>query len=329
MTQPFSRRKALSLIGGGMVAAALPVTTLRAQGKEPLRLGFQDSIWGAVAIVADAEKMFEKAGAPVVVKRFDSGRAAADALIAGSIDIVTIGATPFVVRVAKSNLMGVATVAYAGGTLAVVASKKSGIKTVADLKGKKVASQLGSSTDNIFQNKIAPAAGLKKGDFQVVNVKFRDHVSAMASGSVDAFAGVEPYPSLAETEGFGTVLTDYSKFDIVPVMLGVNRPVMESRQQDMEKFMRGWLQAVKVFRDTPKKAAHIIGESYRGKGFTLKDEVFERALARMDVTPDYKPELKAYLNGQAKLLKSKGQINELPNWDRELDTKLMQKVGKV
>ena len=201
------RRKTLAMLGGSALAAALPVTA-RAQGKAPLKFGIQTTIWGAVALVAEAEKLFEKAGVNVEVVKFDSGANARDAMISGHIDVVSIGATPFVVGVAKSNLVAIATSCYAGSTLALVAGKKSGIKTVADLKGKKIASQLGSQTDHVFQDKIAPAFGLKKGDFEVINTKFADHVAAMASGAVDAFAGVEPYPAVAEVEGLGTVLTD-------------------------------------------------------------------------------------------------------------------------
>ena len=328
MTQRIiSRRQTLALLGGGVLAAAFPAVSLRAQQGGPLRMGIQTTIWGAVAIVAEAEKTFEKAGANVTVNKFDSGAAALDAMIAGHIDLVSIGATPFIVGVAKSNLVGIATVSYAGGTLSVVAGRKSGIKSVADLKGRKVASQVGSSTDSVFQNQIAPSFGLKKGDFQVINVKFQDHVSALASGSVDAFAGVEPNPSLAELEGYGTVLTDYSKYDIVPVMLGTSRNVLESREDDLVKFMRGWLEAVKLCREQPAKAAAIIGNFFRSRGLNMRDEVFRLALSRMDVTPTFRPELGGYLKEEAERLVKRGQLNEVPNLDRALDQRILRRVA--
>lgn len=325
MTSHITRRKALQLLGGGTLAAAFPVTAVRAQG-EPLRMGVQTTIWGAVAIVAEAEKLFEKAGANVTVDKFDSGANARDAMIGGHIDVVSIGATPFLIGVVKSNLVAIGTVAYAGGTLAVVAGKKSGIKTVADLKGRKVASQVGSQTDEVFQHKIAPSFGLKPGDFQVINVKFRDHVSALASGSVDAFAGVEPYPAVAEIEGIGTVLTDYSKYDIVPVMLATNQDVLERRKADLVKFMQGWEMASRLCREQPDKAAHIVGEFFRKKGYTMKDDVFRLALKHMDVTPTYRPELKGYLAQLSANLVKTGRLPRAPNIDQAMTRDILKQA---
>jgi len=328
MTHRMSRRKVLTLLGGSALATAFPARSLHAQGA-PLTLGIQTSTWGAVGMVAEAEKLFEKAGANVVVQKFDSGRTVRDAMVAGRIDLGSLGAAPFVVGAAKGDMGALGTVAYAGGTLAIVASKKSGIKTVADLKGKKVASQLGSETDHVFQNKIAPAFGLKQGDFQVVNVKFHDHVSALAGGSVDAFAGVEPYPSLAEVEGLGIIVTDYSKYDIVPLMLAVNRPVLEKRSSELVPFLKGWLAAVRMFKDNPQRVIAIVWNFYKSQGYNVQEEVIRRALLHMDVTPNYVPELKAYLTDIAQTLVKRGQIASVPDWDKVLDREMLQRATQA
>lgn len=321
-----TRRKALLLLGGSALGAALPGRKAQAQAGT-LTLGIQTSTWGAVGMVAEAEKLFAKAGVNVTVQKFDSGRAVRDAMVAGRVDLGSLGAAPFVLGAGKGGLSALGTVAYAGGTLCVVASKKSGIKSVAELKGKKVASQLGSETDHVFQNVIAPTFGLKKGDVQIVNVKFHDHVSAMAGGSVDAFAGVEPFPSVAEVEGIGTILTDYSKFDIVPLLLAVQRPLIESRQNDLVAFLKGWLVAVRMFKDDPKRVSNIVWNFYKAQGYNAPQEVISRALARMDVTPYYRPELPKYLTGLAQTLMKQGQLQAVPDWSKILDQQLIKRAA--
>lgn len=321
-----SRRKALSLLGGTALAAAMPGGIVRAAG-EPLRFGIQTTIWGAVGILAEAEKTFQKAGANVVVNKFDSGKAARDAMIGGHIDIVNIGATPFVVGVAKSNLVAIGMSAYAGGTLALVASKKSGIKSVSGLRGKKIASQVGSQTDFVFQTKIMPAFGMKKGDYQVVNTKFADHASALASGSVDAFAGVEPYPSVAELDGFGVVLTNYMKYDIVPIILGSNWDVLTKRTDDLVKFMKGWKLAIDIFQNDKKHAAKVIGDFFRARGYKMKDEIFLRAMSTMDVTTAYRPEVKTYLTTMAETLVKRKRLDAVPDINRALDQRILKAAG--
>ena len=51
-----TRRMALKMLGGSALAAAVPAG-VRAQGKEPLRFGIQTTLWAAIAMVAEAEKM--------------------------------------------------------------------------------------------------------------------------------------------------------------------------------------------------------------------------------------------------------------------------------
>jgi len=321
-----SRRKALSLLGGTALAAAMPGGVARAQGA-PLRFGIQTTIWGAVAIIAEAEKTFEKAGGNVEVVKFGSGAQARDAMIAGHIDVVSIGAPPFLLGVEKVDLVAIGISCYAGGTLALVASKKSGIKSVPDLKGKKIASQLATATDNGFQNKIMPAFGINKGDYEVINTKFAEHVSAMAGGAVDAFAGVEPFPSIAEVEGLGTIITDYSKYDIVPVILATNQKVLASREADLVKFMRGWVMAADIYRKDPKKAAGIVGNFFRGRGQKINDEVYRLAMSRMDVSTGYRPEVKQYMTDLAGLLVKQKRLSKMPNIDRALDQRILKKLA--
>ena len=155
---PLSRRKALTLLGGSALAAVLPIRHGAAQTRS-LTLGIQTNVWGSVGMVAEAEKLFSKAGINVTVQKFDSGRAVRDAMVAGRVDVGTLGAAPFVVGAARGGLGALGTVAYAGGTLSVVASRKSGIKSVAELKGKKVASQIGSETITCFRTSLRQASG--------------------------------------------------------------------------------------------------------------------------------------------------------------------------
>ena len=185
----------------------------------PLNFGFQETSWGTVGMICDAENLFKKANAAVKPFHFNSGKATRDAMISGRVDMGVIGATPFIIGAAKGQMEAIGLALYGSKTLAVVAGLKSGINSIKDLKGKRVGSQFGSATDYVFQNKILPKAGLSAKDVQMVNVRFQNHVAALAAGSIDAFAGVEPFPSSAEVDKLGKVLTDFSPYDLQPVIL--------------------------------------------------------------------------------------------------------------
>ncbi len=321
MSGPGTTRRALvrMTIGGAVVAASgLWRAGAVAATRPAVSFGYQATLWGAPAIVAEDLKLFQGLNAEVQMRRFSSGKAVRDAMISGAVDMGSLGATPFIVGVVKGEVLAVAAIAYAGRTLMVVARKDRGIRTVADLKGKKVGSQRGSITDHIFVTKIVPKFGLSKADVQIVNVSFQDQVSALASGSIDAFAGVDPYPGIAEHMGIGVVLTDYGDYDLTPVLLAVNSPVVEKKRGAVVEFLKGWLRSVRIFQEEPDRAAAVVWESFKAQGYDVPREVIRKAVGRLDVTPEFLPQLEPYLTEQARVLREEGQIGEIPDWNRAL-----------
>ena len=322
------RREVLGILGGTALAGFVPAA--RAQGASaPLTLGIQNTSWGVVGMVAEGAQTFKKHGANVKVLLFDTGKTTRDAMIAGRVDIGVLGATPFIIGAAKGEMLGIGMSMYAGRTNALVVAKGRGIKTVADLKGRKVASQLGSATDYVFENKILPKYGLSKSDVQVVNTQFQNQVSALVSKSVDAFAGVEPFPSVAEVDGLGEVLLDYSEFDMVPVILAANRPVLEQKHAAAVAFFRGWLDAVDIMKKDPARSANIVWKHFKSQGYEVKEAVIERMIAKLEIDPNYSPKLSAYLTDESKILASQHKIASVPDWGKLLDTTVMKAAEKA
>ena len=322
------RRDFLKTAGAAALAGAWPLRA-SAQSGAPLNFGFQNTSWGTVAMVADAEKTFDKAGANVKFFRFGSGKETRDAMISGRIDVGVLGGTPFVVGAAKGDMGAIGVAMYAGKTNAIVAAKDSGIRTIADLKGKRVASQLGSATNYVFENKILPKSGLTKSDVQIVNVTFQNQVAAIVGKSADAFAGVEPFPSVADVEGLGKVIIDYSQFDMQPVFLAVNAPILEKRKNELVAFMRGWLAAVHIVNQEPDRAVTIVWNQFKAQGYDTKEAVFKLMLTKLDVKPEYVPELRHYLDEQSDVLIKLKQIHEAPDWKKALDTSVLAQAMKA
>ena len=318
------RRRKLLALGGAAAAAALLPKAAVAQSVGSLNFGYQNTAWGTVGMIAESQHFLKQAGADVTIFRFDGGKTTRDAMIAGRVDIGTIGSTPFVIGATKGELVGVGMAMYAGKTGSVVAGVKSGIKSVADLKGRKVASQLGSSIDATLQNKVLPRFGLSRSDVQIVNIPHQNHIPALAAGSVDAFAGVEPFPSVAEVEKLGVVLVDYSDFDIAPVILAANRSVIEQKRNTVVAFLRGWLAALKLFQNDRAKAADIVFSHFKSQGFDVSRDVVKVMLAKLDVNPDFSPQLTTYLDEEAKSLVVQGKIDAIPDWSKVLEPNLLQ-----
>ena len=239
-----------------------------------------------------------------------------------------LGSTPFVVGAAKGDLVAIGMSMYAGKTDSVVVAKNKGMKSVADLKGRRVASQIGSATDHVFQEKILPKFGLSKEDLQIINIPHQNHIAAMVAGSVDAFAGVEPFPSIAELDGIGDVVIDYSGFDILPVILAANRPVVEQKRAAVVALLRGWLAGVALFKSDPSKSAQIVQAFFKNQGFEVSGAVVKRMLSKLDVETAFKPGLRAYFEDEANTLIKDKAIASMPDWSKILDAGLLQEAMK-
>ena len=323
-----ARRDVLAWAGAMAASGLLPRGALAQGAAAPLNFGYQTTSWGTIGMLVEAQDLFKKAGGNVAIHKFDGGKTTRDAMVGGRIDVGVLGSTPFVVGAAKGDMVAIGMSMYAGKTDSIVAGKNTGIKSIAELKGRRVASQLGSATDNVFQEKILPKFGLTRADVHVVNIPHQNHIAALASGSVDAFAGVEPFPSLAEVEGIGVALIDYSDFDILPVILTANRPVVENKRAAVVALLRGWLAGVKLFQSEPQKSAEIVFGFFKSQGFSVSATVVKRMLSKLDVTPTYKPGLREYLDGEAKQLVARNAIATMPDWSKILNTDLMQEAMK-
>ena len=175
------------------------------------------------------------------------GRSVRDAMVAGQLDAGTMNITPFIVGAVASGLTMVGVVSLGGDTVGVVARKGAGIDGIADLKGRRVGISVGSTTGNIFVRTVAPQAGLKPGDYQVVNMRPADQVAALAAGSVDAITSFEPYMTVAETEGIGVTLMRFGAIDPNPTCL-VLTPGLIEEPAIAVRFLKSWLDGVDYWR---------------------------------------------------------------------------------
>ncbi|HVO88095.1 MAG TPA: hypothetical protein VMV45_06110 [Casimicrobiaceae bacterium] len=125
------------------------------------------------------------------------------------------------------------------------------------------------------------------------------------------------------------VLVDYTEFDMQPVFIAVNEPVLRSKRDALVAFMRAWLQGVRIVNDDPARAARIVWEQFKAQGYDSPESVFKRMLGTLDIKPAYAPNLRDYLNDQAQVLVNQNQIPAIPDWNRILDTSVLAQAMKA
>jgi ABC-type nitrate/sulfonate/bicarbonate transport system substrate-binding protein len=247
-------------------------------------------------------------------------------MVARQVDMGTYAGPSLIIGHDKGGLIAIAQIETVGATAAMVVRKDLGIKTIAELKGKKIANQTGSSIGNIFIDQVCPTNGLKKGEFQEVRMDVNNMIAAMAAKTVDAMINIEPYVSIAEAEGLGTPIMDLSKYDQVPVFMAATPDFVEKQPDAIVAYLKAWLDVKKDFKENPKKAADVIYSFFTSKGYDMKPEVFAKAMGRVSVDPGFPNDLVPYMTGHAEVLLKEKKIAAIPDWKKLLRTDFMEKA---
>jgi aliphatic sulfonates family ABC transporter substrate-binding protein len=180
-----------------------------ADAPKSLRIGYQKT--SALLIVKQQgllEKRLQAQGVSVQWVEFQSGPPLIEALNAGAIDFGYTGDTPPIfAQAAGVNFVYVASIPAPGASNAILVRKDSGITTLADLRGKRIALVKGSSAHNVLVQVLAKA-GIAYGDIRPVYLAPADAGAAFRSGSVDAWSIWDPFYAVAQRDPNTRVLTD-------------------------------------------------------------------------------------------------------------------------
>jgi ABC-type nitrate/sulfonate/bicarbonate transport system substrate-binding protein len=323
-TKGLTRRQTLVATGAGVLAAGFGLRPALAD--TTVKQGYQTNMWGMPTYYLLHSGHLEKHGIKAEEFAVPSGNLTMQQQVARQVDLGTYAGPSLIIGYEKGGLIGIAKIEYVGKTARVMARKDLGLKTVADLRGKKVANQTGSSIGNIFVDQIAAKAGLKKGDYQEVRMNVNDMVSAMAAKTVDAMVNVEPYNAVAEADGLANSLEDFYSFDKLPVFMAATPEFIEKNPDAIVAYLKAWLDVAKDFKEQPDKVAETIYSFYTSKGYKLSKETFAKALARVEVGPAWPDDLDPYMKHHADVLLAAKKIKAIPDWTKAFRKDFLKKA---
>ena len=194
-----SRRKFLKLSLGAVAVATLSTRARAGDLPKEIRIGTQKGgFFPAVKARHTLEDTFGPLGISINWVDFQFGPPLLEAINVGSVDFGYVGDTPPVfAQAAGAKIRYAAAVKQDGNTQAIIVPKESPIKTLADLKGKRVAFGKGSSAHNLLVAALEKA-GLSWSDITPAPLAPADATAAFIKGSVDAWSIWDPYLALAE-----------------------------------------------------------------------------------------------------------------------------------
>ena len=201
-----SRRRLVQATGA---AIALPAFGALAQAPaRSLRVGNQKGALSVLKGRGTLDKRLAPLGVAVKWTEFTAGPVQLEALNVGSIDFGDVGeAPPIFAQAAGAPLAYVAATVPRPASEAVLVPNHSAIRSVADLKGKKIALNKGSNV-HYFIVKLFEKHGLTYSDLNLVYLAPADARAAFEKGSIDAWVIWDPFLAAAEKTLGARVLAD-------------------------------------------------------------------------------------------------------------------------
>ena len=260
----------------------------------PLKVGYSDwPGWVAWQVAID-KGWFKDAGVDVQFVWFDYA-ASMDAFAAGKIDGVTVtNGDALVTSSAGAKNVMIMLTDYSNGNDMIVA--KPGIKSLKDLKGKKIGLETGLVEHLLLLNGLGKA-GMKESDVTIVNTKTNETPQTLASADIAAIGAWQPNAGQAMklVPGSKPIYTSAKEPGLIFDVLTVSPASLSNRKDDWAKVVKVWGKVV-TYVNNPK----------------TQPDAIKIMSARVGLTPEaYKPLLKgtrllSLAEGKAAFVKADG-----------------------
>jgi len=266
----------LALITVIMVPTAPPGASPTTQATpKTVKIGYQKTVLYLPIFVADRRGVFEKLGLKAKLQRFESASDMIDALVGGDIDATGMSALEQVAkkeaegpgRLRMFLIEGFGKEPWLSSDY-ILAKSNSGIKSIEDLRGKKLAVRSGK-TFMMYAEIILKKKGLIPGkDVEVIVVPDDEHSIRLRLGHVDAVFTFEPRATQILHRGEGYVLEPavLARFlfdepkTIFPGAAVVTTKFVQSDPETVRKLRDAIYEAVDFIKSNPDEAKAILGQ---------------------------------------------------------------------
>ncbi len=282
-------KKLLIAMSASGVLLASVVAPVQA-ADDVIRLGnLKLAHFGAISYI---KEIAPKCGIKVEESTFAKGLDVMQAMIAGELDVGATASEAAISGRAKGVPIYIVA-GFATGGARLVARPDAGIKTVKDLKGKKVGVTRGSIQELLLAAELGQhglsSSDMPGKDVQLIYLGYPDLNQALLGKNLDAIMQTEPQSSQALNKGFGVeVIKPYDTPIGSPVRtLVMTEKFYKERRPVAEKFMRCFVEATKSFIDNKALAQKYVTQTIFKGQITADD--FEDAIGNSAYTYDITP----------------------------------------
>ena len=259
----------LSLITGCGQSKTDTTTNEKAKSKDiVVHYGYQP---GHSQIVVAKEKgwldeEFSKDGITIELDKFASGPPMIEAFTGNRLEFGQVGDQPALQAQANgAKVKAIGLYGVASKTNQLLATSESGIKSISDLKGKKVGVTIGSVGHQLLYI-LLDSVGLKPSDVEILNLQPADIKSSLASKNIDAAVTWDPTATQIVNDGIAKLITDGEKYKLCVNVIIANSDFLEEHGDVAERLLKVLDKSQKWIDENQKEALEIVSKD---SGFTV------------------------------------------------------------
>ena len=273
--------------------AATPTNATQSDDPTEVVVGYNPTIVQPQPLLGISENEYSKriAGVTFSGKEYKAGPDVIEALRAGVVQIGSSGAYPAMKAFASDGDIVLLCGAASGGTeISVLIS--SPIKSVKDLRGKKIAvNQAGSTVDAMVRINLLKAGLRPDKDVQIVEVEPPEQADALKNGDVDAVAAPAPWPSDTQIKAKARPLLDwkaiYNGGNYLAGSIYTTKKFADAHPAFIKKFVEANRDlTAELNKDRAKSDIRVLASWSRVSKKTLPADVAKKAFATIKYTTE-------------------------------------------
>jgi NitT/TauT family transport system substrate-binding protein len=311
---PISSIMRLLLVSFGTLS--LLFTTPQAQAHyKVLRVGTLKLIHG---ITPYFYEKFAPPGYTIEVIPFESPTDGKNAVLTGTVDTCIHGIAAFLLGAAAGEPVVIVAAATNRG-MGIVADAKSDIRTIKDLKGKRVAIFPGSTQEVVILERLK-AEGMSIGDIQPIRLSFSDMAAALTRGDIDAYVGAEPGPGISIANGTGRLIEyPYStRIGSLNMILSASEKTIKQDPERIKMIVKMHQQATDYAMAHPEEMIQVAMQKLGQQRKSI-----EIAVPNVELTWKIDEEFIKRAKAYSELMVEKKQVRQAPDMARAITEQFM------
>lgn len=238
--------------------------------RPPLKVACITFVGYRPAVIAQEKGFFKAQGVEVELKYVDFAQLQQADFSAGKYDGIGLTLGDFMILSATNpDMQTVMVVDETNGADVVVS--QANIKTVADLKGKKLGANLGGFSE-VFVTEMLKTANLTSDDVSLVKFDALEIPQRLKNNAIQAGHTWEPFLSEAVKLGGRILFTSKQTPGLILDLVAFRGETIRDRPEDIRAFIRGWLQAVQYWEANIAAGNEIVSKSLKIPSNTLSLE---------------------------------------------------------